>query len=167
VLHRLERVQTLTGRLGTLAEAWVFFADPCNLARITPEWLSFNVTCEPEPMYAGQIITYTITPFPGLPGLSRLRRQWVTEITHVRGPEDVAAGEPLFFVDEQRLGPYRFWHHQHRFTAVDVGVRMEDVVHYALPLGPMGTLAHGLLVRRRLEEIFDHRQRTLAALMVG
>ncbi|TVM15187.1 hypothetical protein DPQ33_15965 [Oceanidesulfovibrio indonesiensis] len=165
MLHSLSRVQLLTGRLGSLEEAWSFFSDPCNLAAITPPWLAFTVTCDPEPMYAGQIITYTIAPFPGLPGLARLRASWVTEITHVRGPGDVGPDAPLFFVDEQRLGPYRFWHHQHRFTVEGHGVRMEDEVRYALPYGPLGDLAHRLMVRRRLEEIFDYRRATLAKLM--
>ncbi|MFW5735143.1 MAG: SRPBCC family protein [Oceanidesulfovibrio sp.] len=162
MLHSLARVQTLKGRLVTLDDAWSFFSDPCNLAAITPPWLAFNVTCDPEPMYAGQLITYTIAPFPGL---SRLHTQWVTEISHVRGPRDAGKDAPLFFVDEQRLGPYAFWHHQHRFTAVEAGVRMEDMVHYALPLGPVGELAHRLMVRSRLQEIFDFRQRALESHM--
>lgn len=162
MLYQLARTQTLTGRFADLDETWRFFSDPCNLARITPPWLGFVVTCDPEPMYAGQVVTYTITPFPGL---SRLRRQWVTEITHVRGPGDVRPGEPLFFVDEQRLGPYRFWHHQHRFSAVEDGVRMEDILHYALPFGPLGSATHRLMVRRLLGSIFDYRRRTLETIM--
>jgi ligand-binding SRPBCC domain-containing protein len=62
------------------------------------------------------------------------------------------------FVDEQRSGPYRIWHHEHRFRAVDGGVEMEDEVRYRLPGGPFGRLAQRLLVRKRLEEIFDHRR---------
>lgn len=165
MLHSLTRVQMLTGRLGSLEEAWDFFSDPCNLATITPPWLAFTVTCEPGPMFAGQLVTYTISPLPGLPLLARLRMPWVTEITHVDGPRSAGPDAPLFFVDEQRLGPYRFWHHQHRFTAVEDGVCMEDVVHYALPYGPLGELAHRFMVRRRLDEIFDYRRSTLETIM--
>jgi ligand-binding SRPBCC domain-containing protein len=95
-------------------------------------------------MHPGQLITYRLRPLVGV------SLGWVTEITQVE--------EPLFFVDEQRLGPYRFWHHQHRFTAVEGGLEMEDIVHYALPWGPLGRLAHWLDVRRRLQAIFDYRQ---------
>lgn len=146
MLHTLARTQVLPV---SLKKAWEFFSDPCNLSEITPEWLGFRVTCErPDHMYAGQILTYTIQALPGL------RMSWVTEITHVR--------EPHFFVDEQRLGPYAFWHHQHRFEEVPGGVRMEDVVNYALPLGPFGDMVHWLFVEKRLEGIFDFRARTLA-----
>jgi ligand-binding SRPBCC domain-containing protein len=140
MLHSLTRRQTLPI---SLEQAWAFFADPCNLCRITPGWLCFTVTCDPAPMYAGQILTYTIRPLP------LVSMQWVTEITHVR--------EPSFFVDEQRMGPYRFWHHQHSFRKVPGGVEIEDVVHYALPLWRLGDVIHPFLVRGRLERIFDFR----------
>jgi len=145
VLHTLKRSQTLPVNLET---AWQFFSDPCNLCDITPAWLCFRLTCDkPGPMYAGQILTYKIQALPGI-SLS-----WVTEITHV--------DEPRFFVDEQRMGPYAFWHHQHRFTEVEDGVLMEDEVNYSLPLGPAGDLMHRLYVAKRLQEIFDFRAQTL------
>jgi ligand-binding SRPBCC domain-containing protein len=144
-LYSLHRTQTLDI---SLEAAWEFFSSPANLARITPPWLGFKVmTPDPPPMHAGQILEYTVS---GLPGL---RMNWVTEITHVR--------EPGFFVDEQRLGPYRFWHHKHYFRSVPGGTQVSDLVHYALPLWPLGELARGL-VRSRLETIFDFRSQTLA-----
>lgn len=146
MLYRLDRTQDLALDIHS---AWSFFSDPTNLCRITPDWLGFTITCPaPEPMYAGQILTYTVKPFPGLAW------HWVTEITHVR--------EPRFFVDEQRLGPYRFWHHQHIFDPLPGGVRMRDTVHYALPFGPLARLGHKRMVRPRLEAIFDHRYHVLA-----
>lgn len=146
--HVLTRTQTLPL---SLAEAWAFFSNPANLCRITPAWLAFRLTCPPPaPMYAGQILTYTIRPLPGL------RLRWVTEVTHVR--------EPCFFVDEQRLGPYKFWHHQHLFRETLNSVEMTDIVHYALPLGPLGDMANALWVRRRLNAIFDFRRQSLASL---
>lgn len=145
MLHTLARTQILPLTLG---KAWEFFSAPCNLGEITPAWLGFRITCgTPEPMYAGQILTYTVQALPGL------QMSWITEITHVR--------EPHFFVDEQRLGPYAFWHHQHRFHEVPEGARMEDVVNYALPLGPLGDMVHRLFVKRRLEDIFDFRAKAL------
>ncbi len=144
-----------TGRLAysqelplTLAEAWEFFSRPENLARITPPELGFEVTSElPEKMYAGMIVTYRIVVLPGV------KVPWVTEITQVREPE--------YFVDEQRSGPYRLWHHQHQFEAVPGGVRMTDLVHYQLPFGKVGDVLAGGLVRRRLERIFTYRREIL------
>lgn len=148
MLHCLTQIQTLPL---SLDQAWDFFSDPANLSRITPDWLAFTLTCAPpSSMYAGQILTYTIRPVP------LLRLRWTTEITHVR--------EPYFFVDEQRLGPYRFWHHQHHFQETGNGLRMTDQVHYALPFGPLGELAHKLWVRKRLQAIFSHRRTVLSAI---
>lgn len=142
-LHRLETVQRLPV---TLDEAWRFFSDAGNLAKITPPSLGFEVTSPlPERVYAGLIITYRVRPLFGIPV------SWVTEITHV--------DEPKLFVDEQRFGPYRFWHHQHLFRAVEGGTEMTDIVHYALP--PGGGIARGLLVAPRLKEIFDYRREVL------
>lgn len=130
------------------AEAWDVFSRPDNLARITPANLGFEVTCAlPERMYAGMIVTYRVRPLFGV------AIPWLTEITHVREPE--------LFVDEQRSGPYRIWHHQHIFTPIDGGVRMTDRVHYQVPCGLFGYWLLGGVVRRRLEEIFSYRRRTL------
>jgi ligand-binding SRPBCC domain-containing protein len=138
-LFKLETTQRLP--IG-LEEAWSFFSNPNNLARITPRSLGFQVTSDvPERMYPGLIITYRITPLLGV------AMTWVTEITHVQ--------EPVYFVDEQRFGPYRFWHHQHHFREVAGGTEVRDVVHFALPRGT--ALAAGWLVRRRVEAIFSFR----------
>ena len=132
----------------SLPEAWSFFSDPRNLPRITPPSLGLEVTSDlPGVMYPGMIITYRVRPIPWV------SVGWVTEITHVR--------EPVLFVDEQRFGPYRFWHHEHHFREVEGGVEMEDIVHYALPFGTIGRVFGGPLVRRRLERIFSFRRRFL------
>lgn len=144
-LYRLHRIQCLPI---SIDQAWDFFSNPQNLPLITPAWLRFRVTSPlPARMYPGMIITYTITPIGQLPV------RWVTEITHVN--------EPHLFVDEQRLGPYRLWHHQHLFSQIEGGVRLEDIVHYVLPFGPIGLLAHALVVRKRLNAIFEFRRRAL------
>lgn len=102
-------------------------------------------------MYPGLIIEYSIRPLLGIPVY------WMTEITQVA---------PLrYFIDEQRFGPYSFWHHQHHFEAKDDGTEMTDIVHYRLPLGPLGTLAHRLFVRKRLEAIFDYRRKIIPSLL--
>jgi ligand-binding SRPBCC domain-containing protein len=142
-LHVLERSQRLPV---SLTRAWEFYSSPANLPRITPAWLGLRVTSPlPDRVHPGLIVTYRVRPFPGASVL------WVTEITHVV--------EPHLFVDEQRFGPYRFWHHQHHFTEVPGGVETRDVVHYALPRG--AATAGGWLVGRRLRAIFDHRRQVL------
>ncbi|HEV2149821.1 MAG TPA: SRPBCC family protein [Longimicrobiaceae bacterium] len=144
-LHRLEARQLLPV---SVSEAWDFFSDAANLPRITPPWLGFTVTSElPSRMHPGMIATYTVRPFPGA------RVRWVTEITHVEAPH--------LFVDEQRFGPYRFWHHQHHFAEAPGGVEVRDVVHYALPLNPASAPIRRWMVAPRLRGIFEFRRRTL------
>ena len=129
----------------SLEEAWSFFSDPKNLLEITPPFLNLKVTNEVygDSAYAGQIITYTVKPLLGIPMF------WMTEITQV---------VPLkFFVDEQRKGPYKLWHHQHHFKAIEGGVEMRDIVHYRLPLGILGQLAHPIIVKQKLRDIFTFR----------
>lgn len=144
-LYKLEATQRL--RI-PLHEAWSFFSDPGNLAAITPGSLGFRVTSDPPPtMYPGMIITYQVSPLLGV-GMS-----WVTEITHVE--------EPRYFVDEQRFGPYRFWHHQHHFSEIEGGVEMRDIVNYAPPT-PAAGIIDRVLVGPRVRAIFDHRREVLA-----
>jgi ligand-binding SRPBCC domain-containing protein len=144
-LHRLAARQLLPV---PLAEAWEFFSNPANLALITPPSLNLKPTSPlPERMHPGMIITYRISPFP------RVGLLWVTEITHVL--------ENQFFVDEQRAGPYRFWHHQHHFSAVEGGTEMRDIVHYALPFGPVGDLFGLNTVRKQVRGIFAYRREVL------
>lgn len=132
----------------SLTEAWGFFSDASNLAVITPPSLGFVVTSTlPPTVHPGLIVSYRVRPLFGVPVT------WVTEITHVQ--------EPLLFVDEQRFGPYRFWHHQHHFREIDGGVEIRDIVHYALPPLPGTSLARRWLVAPRLEEIFTYRRMVL------
>ncbi len=149
-LYSLKRVQRLPI---SLEQAWDFFSSPLNLSKITPEYMQFQVTSDPEllkQMYTGQIITYTVRPLLNIPLF------WMTEIKHV---------EPgVFFVDEQRIGPYVIWHHQHHFKAIPGGVEMTDLVHYKLPLGPLGALAKWLFVGRQLDGIFEYRWKKLEQL---
>lgn len=145
---RLERIHTLCRLPVSVSEAWAFFSDPRNLRRITPPSLGIKITCDiPSRMHPGMLVTYSITPFLNLP------IRWTTEITHVL--------EPRLFVDEQRFGPYRFWHHQHHFREVEGGTEVEDIVHYALPFGSVGRCIGGRFIRRQLDGIFTFRRRFL------
>ena len=144
----LERTQILPI---TLETAWRFFSNPANLVKITPSEMDFRITSPPQSgIYAGQIITYTLRP------LLRVAVAWTTEITHV--------DTPYFFVDEQRFGPYRFWHHQHRFREVERGVEMLDTVHYLLFHDQLAGLINRLFVAPRLKRIFDYRSTALTNL---
>ena len=132
----------------TLEQAWPFFSTPKNLEQITPAFLNFHITSAvPEEIYPGLIITYRIAAVAGIP------MTWVTEIKHVVRLRQ--------FVDEQRLGPYRFWHHLHRFREVEGGVEMEDIVHYVMPWGFLGRLVHAGFIQSRLNRICDFRREYL------
>jgi len=132
----------------SLTEAWEFFSSPGNLSKITPPQMGFIITSGPPPkMHSGQIISYKVSPIPGF------TTNWVTEITHVQ--------EKQFFVDEQRFGPYRMWHHEHHFEIQGNGVLMTDRVSYKLPFGIFGRIAHGLFVRKQLQTIFLFRENYL------
>jgi ligand-binding SRPBCC domain-containing protein len=135
----------------SIEEAWSFFSSPKNLQTITPAYMGFVIKSGADSaMYAGQLITYTVSPVLGIP------MGWVTEITHVDSPN--------YFVDNQRFGPYAMWHHKHFFKAVENGVEMEDIVDYKLPLGFLGSIAHALFVKNKLNQIFDYREKKLTEL---
>ena len=135
-----------------LDELWRFISNPANLKRITPESMGFDILTEdlPDKMYAGMIISYRVSPLLGIP------TTWVTEITHVE--------EGKYFVDEQRMGPYKMWHHQHFLEPTDKGVRMTDIISYQPPFAVLGSMANQLIIKRKLEQIFDHRSDVLKSL---
>jgi ligand-binding SRPBCC domain-containing protein len=140
-LYKFKKVQKLKI---SKSLAWDFFSNPNNLAEITPKELGFKVIYPiEERMHTGQIIAYKIKPLLGFP------ITWVTEITNV--------GNQSSFIDEQRFGPYKFWHHRHIFKDVKDGVEMTDIVHYAIPLGFIGRILNSLIIRKKLNYIFDFR----------
>ena len=137
----------------TINEAWDFFSNPNNLPKITPPWLNFEVTTQLESrMYAGMIITYLVRPILNIPAT------WVTEITQVHVPN--------FFVDEQKFGPYKLWHHQHVFREAKNGIEMEDIVNYAVPLGFIGRLANNLIIFKKIRSIFEYRTEIINKMFV-
>jgi len=132
----------------TIAEAWDFFSSPKNLAEITPDDMEFIVTsqnAEHEKMYPGMIITYKVSPLFGV------KLNWMTEITQVE--------DQKYFIDEQRFGPFKFWHHQHHFKTIEGGVEMTDILTYGLPLGYLGQFAHAIMVKNKVKEIFAFREK--------
>lgn len=148
-MYILERQQKVSG---SMEQAWAFLQDPGNLDRITPPDLQFRIVTDvPDIMHNGLIIEYRITiPLIGT-------HSWVTEIKHIR--------EGFAFVDEQRLGPYRFWYHYHEIRADEGGVLLFDRVHYQPPMGILGRILHRIYIRRTLERIFDYRRERLTAFL--
>lgn len=145
-IYTLHRTQVLPIDLAT---AWEFFSNPKNLERITPPSLNLKPTSDiPEKTYQGMIITYQVKPF-------LFPQTWVTEIKEVN--------EPYSFIDEQRFGPYKFWHHQHRFETTDNGVLMTDLINYALPFDPFSRIMIPM-VKKQLDSIFDYRNNYLKQL---
>jgi len=127
-----------------LQAVWEYFSDPSNLNDLTPPDMRFEILRGGgEPMYAGQLILYRVEFVRGL------RSRWLTEIRHVR--------EMRYFVDEQRLGPYRFWYHEHLFAPLADGTHIVDRVSYAVPGGVLGWPVERWFVRPRLDYIFDFR----------
>lgn len=115
--------------------------------------MSFVVTSDQTTdtkVYAGMIITYKISPLLGI------KMDWMTEITHV--------AEKDYFVDEQRFGPYALWHHQHHFKEVESGVLMNDILHYAIPYGPIGRLSNSIFVGNKVKQIFEFREKAIEQL---
>jgi len=135
----------------SLNESWDFFTSPHNLKFITPIHMNFDIIeGGDDKIYPGQIICYKVSP------MLRLRLDWVTEIAQVVDRQ--------FFIDEQRFGPYSFWHHKHFFREVEGGTEIEDLVHYKLPLSFLGNLIHSVSVKKQLEHVFDFRQQKLIEL---
>lgn len=129
-----------------LDEAWAFFSSPFNLAKITPS-VGFSITSDIQPdeiMYPGILISYTVAPLAGI------KMNWLTEITHIREKE--------YFVDEQRFGPFAFWHHQHHFKEIEGGITMEDILTYAIPYGFIGRIVNSLAVEKKVLDIFKTRE---------
>ncbi|MFY8128027.1 MAG: SRPBCC family protein, partial [Chitinophagaceae bacterium] len=133
----------------TMEQVWEFMSNPANLQQITPSYMGFKITSisGDKGMYPGMIISYKVKPVLNLP------ITWVTEITHVKHLE--------FFVDEQRLGPYKMWHHQHKIEPIDGGVLMTDIVTYIPPFGFLGAIANTLFIKKQLVQIFKFRKKAV------
>jgi ligand-binding SRPBCC domain-containing protein len=146
----LERRQEVPG---DLVHVFAFFKDPHNLARITPPWLRFQVAHTTDAtVRRGTRIRYDIKWF-GLP------MRWESLISEYRENER--------FSDEMLIGPYARWYHTHTFEQLDGGVEMRDRVEYALPLGPLGRVAHAVMVARQLRAIFDYREVRIREIFPG
>ncbi|RCT54711.1 SRPBCC family protein [Winogradskyella sp. KYW1333] len=135
----------------SLDEAWAFLCNPANLSKLTPQEMNMKIISGADrPMYAGQVIQYSVRPIPGF------RTQWVSEITQYK--------DKTYFIDLQLYGPYAFWHHKHFVHKIEGGVEMEDIIDYKVPFGILGRLLHPVLVKPKLEGIFNYRKEQLEQL---
>lgn len=148
IIHPFQQKQSLPI---SLEEAWEFSSNPNNLLKLTPDWMHLKLKGHvPNEMYAGMKIRQELKPVLGIP------LTWVTEITQME--------EKVYFIDEQRVGPYRYWHHEHRLHEVPTGVEVIDTLHYALPFNIIGEIVHQLVVKKKVVEVFDYRYETLEGL---
>lgn len=145
-VHRLVATQLVARPADELVP---FFEDPRNLGRLTPSSMGFELLTHDVALRPGLEVRYRVRPLFGVP------LTWTTRISEA----DSAHG----FVDVQARGPYREWEHRHRFEPIDGGTVIHDEIRYRLPLGPLGDLAHALVVRRELEWIFRFRAAAIRA----
>lgn len=133
----------------TKDEIWDFISSPENLKKITPKSMSFDITSKnlAEKIYPGMIISYTVKPLLGIKTL------WVTEITQVKDKE--------YFIDEQRIGPYKIWHHEHFIESVDNGIKMIDIISYQPPFGFLGSIVNYFVIGKKLKAIFLYRKKSI------
>ncbi len=148
-LYRITYKQKIPSDINTM---WDFISSPKNLNLITPDNMGFTIetNLDSETMYPGQIIAYKVSPFKGV------KMNWVTEITHVKDKE--------YFVDEQRFGPYKMWHHKHFIKPITNGVEMIDIIDYKIPMGFIGDIMNSLVIKNKLKEIFNFRYKKLEEL---
>ncbi|MCX8524986.1 SRPBCC family protein [Chryseobacterium formosus] len=142
MIHQLERQQQLNCDLET---AWKFFSSANNLSEITPKDMNFVVRTQlsEDEIYEGMVIDYYVSPLFGI------KLKWQTIIVEVESNK--------MFTDFQNKGPFKMWHHHHFFIPNEDGVLMVDKVNYELPFGFLGEFAHKIMVKKKLENIFDFR----------
>jgi ligand-binding SRPBCC domain-containing protein len=141
-IYSLYRKQRLTI---TSEQAWQFLSSPYHLNQITPDFFNVETTSPvPDDIYAGLLISYRMKAVFGIP------LSWLSEISH--------CDKPRRFVYQQRVGPFNFWSHEVSLRENNGGVEVEDIVFYTMPSGWLGEILHVLLIRNKLQNIFNTRQ---------
>ena len=131
-----------------ISKCWDFFSSPHNLKKITPAYMNFEILTDvPKEMYEGLMIEYRVTPILNIP------TKWVTKISKVQ--------EKKYFIDEQWIGPYKAWHHEHHFKKIDNGTEMIDILTYQMPYGIIGKALHALFIKNKLSSIFAYRNQAV------
>lgn len=132
--------------------AWLFFSSPENLSLITPPEMEFKITSKltGDKIYEGMKIDYTVKPLLGI----AVKCQ--SEICKIQ--------DQNYFTDKQLKGPYKIWEHTHTFSEINGGVLMQDLVNYSLPFGFIGRILNSILIKKKIENIFDYRNKMLKSL---
>lgn len=148
-VYHFKQSQFIQANLDTV---WDFFSSPTNLNAITPPEMNFEILeiTGAEKMYAGQLISYKVNPF------LLMRVRWATEIKHVEPKK--------YFTDDQKVGPFALWYHQHFFSELDNGVLMRDEISYAIPFGILGRVANWMFVENKIKSIFNYRTKKIESL---
>lgn len=148
-MHQLKKTQNI---ILSVKEAWEFFSQPDNLAKITPSHMNFKILARSDAgeMYPGMITTYKLSP------LFDLKVNWATEIAQIK--------EHKYFIDNQIQGPYKIWHHEHHFKEIENGTEVRDVLFYEVRFGIIGQILHRLFIRKRIEDIFNYREEKIKEL---
>lgn len=148
-MYQFKRSQLVNAPIDVV---WDFISSPVNLKEITPDHMGFDITSGdlPDKMHPGMIISYQVSPLLGI------KMKWVSEIKNVVDHQ--------FFVDEQRVGPYKMWHHQHHIEAKGNQTLMHDIISYIPPYGVLGRMANTLFIQKNLHDIFDYRSQKLATI---
>lgn len=146
-MHILKSEQRINS---DIKKVWDFFSSPENLNKITPNDFQFEIISQDadEKIYPGKIIEYKVSPIKFAP-----KMHWVTEISQ--------SIENKLFIDEQRFGPYKFWHHKHIFIDKGEFVIMKDIVHYSIGYWFFGEIAYKLFIKKRLDYVFDYRKKVI------
>tara|TARA_Y100000739_G_C20310926_1_gene329878 strand:+ start:97 stop:555 length:459 start_codon:yes stop_codon:yes gene_type:complete len=146
---RLHQLKYTTIIDADIEQVWNFFSNPKNLEELTPKNMKFEIkNTDDTSMYAGKLIAYNITP------LARIPMTWVTEITQHKQQD--------YFIDEQRFGPYKFWHHLHKFIEEEGKTKMIDEVSFAYYGGFIGDLVQHSLITKRINDIFQFRTKKIS-----
>jgi ligand-binding SRPBCC domain-containing protein len=147
-IYKFRQSQFIPADLNTV---WDFFSSPKNLHAITPAEMNFEILqISGQKMYTGQLISYKVSPFP------YVRVRWISEIVNVENKKH--------FTDDQKVGPFALWRHQHFFSTLDKGVLMVDEISYAIPFGMLGRIVNSMFVEKQLNYIFKYRSKRIQTL---
>jgi ligand-binding SRPBCC domain-containing protein len=97
---------------------WQFHERPDAVQLLTPPWQPMQVLRKTGGLEAGSEVEF---------------RVWMGPIPVTWLARHVACEKHRFFIDEQVRGPFRYWRHEHRFTAENGATRLTDHVEFELP----------------------------------
>jgi len=127
-------------------EVFDWFERKGSFRRLMPPWEVAEEVRADETLEDG---AQRIFRFP----MGPIKMTWVAEHLGYQPPEK--------FEDIMKKGPFRSWHHVHRFIEKDGGTVVHDEVDYKLPMGILGRIFGSRNVRNRLNRMFRARENRL------